>query len=122
MNETESFPLATMFSANVRSKTAHVGIIGLGYVGLPLGLLFARNGLPTTGFDIDPAKVERLAKGESYIRHIPASAITEAVRNGGFGATIDFARLEEMDAILICVPTPPRRASRAGPLLRAQYG
>jgi UDP-N-acetyl-D-glucosamine dehydrogenase len=106
MNETESFPLATTFSAKVHSKTAHVGVIGLGYVGLPLGLLFARNGLPTTGFDIDPAKVEKLSKGESYIRHIPASAITEAVRNGGFGATTDFARLEEMDAILICVPTP----------------
>jgi UDP-N-acetyl-D-glucosamine dehydrogenase len=90
----------------VRSKTAHVGVIGLGYVGLPLGLLFARNGLATTGFDIDPAKVEKLSKGESYIRHIPASAITEAVRKGGFGATTDFARVEEMDAILICVPTP----------------
>ena len=106
MNETESFPLATIFSAKVRSKAAHVGVIGLGYVGLPLGLLFARNGLPTTGFDIDPAKVEELSKGESYIRHIPASAIAEAVRKGGFGATSDFARLEEMDAILICVPTP----------------
>ena len=106
MNETESFPLATTFIDKVRSKTAHVGVIGLGYVGLPLGLLFARNGLPTTGFDIDPAKVEKLAKGESYIRHIPASAITEAVGKGGFGATTDFARLEAMDAILICVPTP----------------
>ena len=106
MNESESFPLATIFSSKVRSKTAHVGVIGLGYVGLPLGLLFARNGLPTTGFDIDPAKVEKLSKGESYIRHIPASAITEAVGKGGFGATTDFARLEEMDAILICVPTP----------------
>ena len=106
MNETESFPLATIFSAKVRSRTAHVGVIGLGYVGLPLGLLFARNDLPTTGFDIDPAKVEKLSKGESHIRHIPASAIAEAVRKGGFRATTDFARLEEMDAILICVPTP----------------
>jgi UDP-N-acetyl-D-glucosamine dehydrogenase len=106
MSETENFPLATSFNTKLRGKTTHVGVIGLGYVGLPVGLLFARNGLPTTGFDIDPAKVEKLSKGESYIRHIPASAIAEPAVKGAFRATTDLARLEEMDAILICVPTP----------------
>ena len=100
------FPLSTTFNIKVKNKTARVGVIGLGYVGLPVGLLFARNGLPTTGFDIDPAKVERLEKGETYIRHIPASVIAEQVGKGGFRATTDFALLKEMDAILICVPTP----------------
>jgi len=100
------FPESRAFHSKVQSKTARVGVIGLGYVGLPLGLLFARNGLPTTGFDIDPAKVETLAQGESYIRHIPVPAIREPVAKGTFRATTDFALLEKMDAILICVPTP----------------
>ena len=99
-------PESTTFTSKVHSKTAQIGVIGLGYVGLPLGLLFARNGFPTTGFDIDTAKVEMLEKGESYIRHIPASAIAEQVEKRGFCATTDYALLEAMDAILICVPTP----------------
>ena len=108
MSETQTKILqeSTTFSSKVHNKTASVGVIGLGYVGLPLGLLFARNGFPTTGFDIDPAKVEMLVKGESYIRHIPGSAIAEQVKKGGFHATTDFALLSAMDAILICVPTP----------------
>ena len=100
------FPESTIFSSKVQSKTAHIGVIGLGYVGLPLGLLFARNGFPTTGFDIDPAKVEMLEKGESYIRHIPGSAIAAQVEKRRFRATTDFALLKATDAILICVPTP----------------
>jgi UDP-N-acetyl-D-glucosamine dehydrogenase len=87
-------------------KRAQVGIIGLGYVGLPLGLLFARKGFRTTGFDIDPAKVEKLARGESYIGHIPGAVVSEEVKKGHFQATSDYARLREMDAIIICVPTP----------------
>ncbi len=92
--------------AKLESKSAQVGIIGLGYVGLPLGLLFARKGLHTTGFDIDPRKVEMLRRGESYIRHLPSAAITEQVRGKRFEATADFARLQAMDAVVICVPTP----------------
>ena len=108
MSETQTTILqeSTIFGSKVQNKTARVGVIGLGYVGLPLGLLFARNGFPTTGFDIDPTKVEMLVKGESYIRHIPGFAIAEQVKKGGFHATIDFALLSAMDAILICVPTP----------------
>ena len=100
------FPESTTITSKAQSKSAHVGVIGLGYVGLPLGLLFARNGFPTTGFDIDQAKVDMLEKGESYIRHIPGSAIAEQVEKGKFRATTDFALLRGMDAILICVPTP----------------
>jgi UDP-N-acetyl-D-glucosamine dehydrogenase len=108
MNEPQpaAFEASTTFRSKVQSKSAQIGVIGLGYVGLPLGLLFARNGFPTTGFDIDQAKVEMLAKGESYIRHIPGSAIAEQAEKKGFRATSDFAVLKEMDAILICVPTP----------------
>jgi UDP-N-acetyl-D-glucosamine dehydrogenase len=108
MKETRpaSFEEPTTFRSKVQSKTAQVGVIGLGYVGLPLGLLFAGSGFPTTGFDIDRAKVEKLGKGGSYIRHIPDSAIAEQVEKKRFRVTTDFAVLEEMDAILICVPTP----------------
>jgi len=108
MNEVQPtiFPESSAFSSKVQSKTAQVGVIGLGYVGLPLGLLFARNGFATTGFDIDQAKVDMLEKGQSYISHIPAPAIAEQVGKRAFRATTDFALLKAMDAILICVPTP----------------
>ncbi|MGA2611740.1 MAG: NAD(P)-binding domain-containing protein, partial [Terriglobia bacterium] len=96
-----TFEASTTFRSKLQSKTAQIGVIGLGYVGLPLGLLFARNGFPTTGFDIDQAKVDMLEKGGSYIRHIPGPAIMEQVEKKGFRATTDFAVLEGMDAILI---------------------
>jgi UDP-N-acetyl-D-glucosamine dehydrogenase len=92
--------------SRISEKTARVGVVGLGYVGLPLALGFARNGFRTTGFDIDPAKVERLGRGETYIGHIPGSVIADEVRKGLFAATADYAGLREMDAIIICVPTP----------------
>lgn len=83
-----------------------LGIVGLGYVGLPLSLRFAQNGASVLGFDVDPAKVESLNAGRSYILHIPAAEIAETVNRGAFSATTDFARATECDAILICVPTP----------------
>lgn len=82
-----------------------VGIIGLGYVGLPLALRFAEVGTPVLGFDIDGAKVLDLMAGRSYIRHIGDAAVAQA-RASGMAATSDFARIAEVDAILICVPTP----------------
>ena len=88
------------------SKRTSVGIIGLGYVGLPLALLYARNGLSTTGFDIDPSKIAKLAKGESYIHHIPSQSVALEVEREMFRATADFTGLRGMDAIIICVPTP----------------
>lgn len=86
--------------------SACVGIIGLGYVGLPLVRAFVSAGFRTLGFDTDAAKVARLSAGESYIGHIPSAWIDECVRNGRFSPTADMARLAEADALLICVPTP----------------
>ncbi len=91
--------------ARIANKSATVGIIGLGYVGLPLGRAFAQAGFRVLGFDIDPHKVSKLNSGRSYIKLIPDTLIAE-MRAKGFEATDSFARLNEPDAILICVPTP----------------
>ncbi|HSR71285.1 MAG TPA: nucleotide sugar dehydrogenase [Kiloniellales bacterium] len=90
----------------IDARTAAVGVIGLGYVGLPLAIAFARAGFAVTGFDTDPAKVARLAAGESYIEHIAAETLRPLIEAGRLAATDDFARLAAMDAVLICVPTP----------------
>jgi len=82
-----------------------VGIIGLGYVGLPLARAFVARDFPVLGFDSDAAKVAKLNAGESYVSHVPAAAV-QAMRNRGFAATSDLARLGEVNRILICVPTP----------------
>jgi UDP-N-acetyl-D-glucosamine dehydrogenase len=89
----------------IDTREARVGIIGMGYVGLPLARSFAAAGFRVLGFDIDPAKVAQLRRGESYIKHIPPATIAEMQRNG-FEATDRFDRLGEPDAVLICVPTP----------------
>src|SRR5579864_9380189 len=83
-----------------------VGIIGCGYVGLPLALRFADVGQHVTGFDLDKFKIDKLNAGESYIQHIPGDKIREHVQANRFDATTDFSRLRDMDAVLICVPTP----------------
>ena len=90
----------------IRSKNAKVGIVGLGYVGLPLSLAFARSGFEVLGFDIDPGKIQKIAAGESYIRHIEAATIREATSRGRFSATTDFSRARDEDCLIICVPTP----------------
>jgi UDP-N-acetyl-D-glucosamine dehydrogenase len=87
-------------------KGVKIGIIGCGYVGLPLALRFADVGQIVTGFDTDQSKVEKLNAGQSYIQHIPAEKIRDHVQGKRFEATTDFKRLREMDAVLICVPTP----------------
>jgi UDP-N-acetyl-D-glucosamine dehydrogenase len=89
-----------------QARRATVGIIGLGYVGLPLALTAAKAGFQVLGFDINPAYVDSLNRGESYIRHIGSGLVAEAVQAGKLEATTDFARLSEPDALLICVPTP----------------
>src|SRR6266851_1986819 len=91
--------------AKFKSKTASVGVIGLGYVGLPLALLFSEEGFRVTGFDIDNTKIDMLASSRSYICRIPETEIALA-RDRGFRATTDFACISEMDAVVICVPTP----------------
>jgi len=90
----------------IAARSARIGIIGLGYVGLPLACLFAEKGFPTTGFDIDAPKITALNSGRSYIKHIPGKRIAAVRKGGTFDATDDFARLKQMDAIIICVPTP----------------
>ncbi len=87
-------------------KDYKVGLIGCGYVGLPLALRFLETGHPVIGFDTDPVKVEMLNAGKTYIQHIPAERIERFVSAKQFSATTDFARLREVDAVLICVPTP----------------
>jgi UDP-N-acetyl-D-glucosamine dehydrogenase len=99
-------PEAPALLAKIEGRRAKVGIIGLGYVGLPLALAFVERGFPVLGFDVDAAKVERLARGDSYIRHLDPARVAAAARGGLFEATADFGRLGEPDAILICVPTP----------------
>jgi len=90
----------------IEDRTAKVGIIGLGYVGLPLAIHFGKSGFPVVGFDLDIQKIEKLLKGESYIKHVPIEPINEMIAAGRFDVTSDFDRLEEVDCILICVPTP----------------
>ncbi|HXH94706.1 MAG TPA: nucleotide sugar dehydrogenase [Thermoanaerobaculia bacterium] len=91
----------------IDARAARVGVIGLGYVGLPLVLLFAESGFEVTGFDVDPKKAQALNAGESYIRHIDASRIRAAfVDHTRASASIDFEQLASCDAIIICVPTP----------------
>jgi len=88
------------------SRQAYVGIIGLGYVGLPLAREFLNAGFSVLGFDIDPVKVEKINRGESYIKHIQSNFIASYVKTNKFSATHDFERLKEVDVIIICVPTP----------------
>ncbi|HHE55503.1 MAG TPA: nucleotide sugar dehydrogenase, partial [Caldithrix abyssi] len=90
----------------IKNKEAVVGVVGLGYVGLPLLMEFVDQGFKTIGFDIDPEKVEKLNAGKSYIKHIDGQRVKKVRETNLFEATTDFERIKEVDAILICVPTP----------------
>jgi len=83
-----------------------VAVVGLGYVGLPLGLQFARSGCRVLGLDIDPAKIKKIEAGRSYIRHIPGDNVSVQVKAGRFSASSDFSLVRETEAVVICVPTP----------------
>ena len=105
----ESAPLeaqAEVLHRALADRSARVGVIGLGYVGLPLVELFVTKGFPVLGLDIDPVKVRRLQAGESYIGHIASDRVRALGESGRFEATTDFSRLRETAAIVICVPTP----------------
>jgi UDP-N-acetyl-D-glucosamine dehydrogenase len=95
----------TELKKRIECREARIGIIGMGYVGLPLALLFSEQGFAVTGFDVDAAKVEKLNAGGSYIVRIPGTEVEQAQRNG-FRATADYADIEQMDVVIICVPTP----------------
>src|SRR4051812_41041480 len=91
------------------AKPSRIGIVGMGYVGLPVALQFAKSGSRVLGFDVDEKKVARLVRGKSYILHIPAKRVAAAVNAGRFSATTDFTRVRECSAIIICVPTPLKK-------------
>jgi UDP-N-acetyl-D-glucosamine dehydrogenase len=93
----------------LRRKDAHAAVIGLGYVGLPLAVEFARAGLRVTGIDLDKAKVDALNRGESYILDVPSENVKAIVDAGRFSATTDFDALSKVDTINVCVPTPLRK-------------
>jgi len=93
----------------LRTKTARVGILGLGYVGLPLAVVFAEAGFTVTGIDPDKRKADSLNKGTSYIQDVPTETVAELVKSGHLKATTDFSALKEIEAVSICVPTPLRK-------------
>ncbi|MFD2174108.1 nucleotide sugar dehydrogenase [Rhodobacter lacus] len=99
-------PLAATLMDRITTRKARAGVIGLGYVGLPLAVTLARAGYSVTGFDIDPPKVAQIARGASYIEAVPSEVLGPLVSAGQLEATADLARLSECDVIAICVPTP----------------
>ena len=96
-------------SEKIRSKAVRAGVIGLGYVGLPLAVEFAKAGVKAVGFDVDTKKTASILKGKSYISDIESEVVSRVVRDGTLVATTDFALLEDVDTINICVPTPLRK-------------
>jgi len=107
--------LEKTLKAAIEERKALIGIIGLGYVGLPLVRAFCNKRFRVLGFDIDPEKVKKLQQGKSYIKHIPSSFVKKMTAGGRFEATDDFSRLNEADAIIICVPTPLKQTRRHKP-------
>src|SRR5438270_9173809 len=93
------------FQASITARTAKIGVVGLGYVGLPLTLLFSGEKFVVTGFDIDARKVQTLTQGGSYFARIDPEMV-QAARKQGFRPTTDYSHISEMDAVIICVPTP----------------
>src|SRR5262249_19038211 len=98
--------LADELLGRIEARTARVAVLGLGYVGLPLAETFAWGNYPVFGFDIDPDKIAKLKKGQSYIGHIEPERVAELIRTRRFEATTDASRLAQADALVICVPTP----------------
>src|SRR5579862_4393311 len=93
----------------IHNRTAKVGIVGLGYVGLPLAVEFAHAGFSVTGIDVQDSKVSRVNAGDSYVQDIPAATLEKLVEEGKLRATTDFSVIQELDTVNICVPTPLRK-------------
>src|SRR5215831_17540737 len=100
---------AEILASRIRSRTARVGIVGLGYVGLPLAVEFARAGFSVTGIDVSADKTKKVNSGDSYIGDIPTATLAPLVEAGKSRATTDFSVVLELDTINICVPTPLRK-------------
>src|SRR3989440_6538448 len=111
MPEPQLAPIATseILAEKIRTRTARVGIVGLGYVGLPLAVEFAKAGFSVTGIDISEEKTRRVNAGDSYIGDISSATLAPLVESGKLRATTDFAAVLELDTINICVPTPLRK-------------
>jgi len=101
--------LSSHLKDRIHRRDYTAGVIGLGYVGLPVLLRFGEVGFRVLGFDIDPQKVKRLNAGENYIQHLPGDQVAALARSDRFEATVDFTRLGEADALIVCVPTPLTR-------------
>src|SRR5262245_34403627 len=97
---------ASLLNTKIENRTALVGVIGLGYVGLPLANVYSEAGFSTLGFDIDPEKIEILSSGGNYLQHLGEDFGRKLIARGNFQPTHDFSRLHEADALVICVPTP----------------
>ena len=93
----------------IESRTARVGVVGLGYVGLPLATEFAKAGFPVTGIDVQDAKVDGLNRGVSHVQDVPSEEVAKLVHGKRFRATTDFSVVRELDTVNICVPTPLRK-------------
>src|SRR3974390_3239917 len=100
---------AEILQEKIRSRSARVGIVGLGYVGLPLAVEFARAGFEVTGIDISQSKADRVNQGDSYVGDVPSAVLKPLVESGKLRATPDFSVVQELDTINICVPTPLRK-------------
>ena len=105
----QSTDVFTQLKNKIETKTARVGIVGLGYVGLPLAVEFAKAGFPVTGIDVLEAKVAGLNRGESHVQDVPSSEVARFIGEKRFTATTDFSIIRELDTINICVPTPLRK-------------
>lgn len=105
----ESVSTYQVLKEKIEAKTARVGIVGLGYVGLPLAVEFAKAGFHVTGIDLQQSRVDRLMLGESYVQDVPSPDVAALVKSGKFDATTDFSVVAQLDTINICVPTPLRK-------------
>src|SRR3954467_6569652 len=102
-------PVASSLLERITSRRARAGVVGLGYVGLPLAVELARAGFETVGIDLDPAKVAAVNRGESYIPDVPGPEVAALASSGRLSATTDFAVVSSLDTVNICVPTPLRK-------------
>src|SRR5579883_3381285 len=109
MSEAQPAITARHLREKIQDRTARVGIVGLGYVGLPLAVEFARAGFTVTGIDVSPEKAERVNTGDSYVGDVPSQTLKPLVEAGKLRATCDFAAVRGLDTINICVPTPLRK-------------
>ena len=103
-----------MLLNKIKDQQAAIGVIGLGYVGLPLVIEFCKAGFPVTGLDIDQKKIDLLSQGQSYIKHIPNESIRLMVQDGKFRGSTNFLLVKELDCILMCVPTPLKKNKEPG--------